>query len=58
MSNLEDVLILKEGPTGFLLRSNMKYQKIRIAKGIIKNNLNPRESAFVKANIPGYYLNR
>lgn len=52
----DDVLVLKQGSTGYLLRTKMKYSKIIIKKGRIQNRLTPRELAFVTANIPIKYL--
>lgn len=57
MTNTTEVLVLRQGATGYLLRKKMKYQKLHIKKGRVLNTLTSRELAFVKANIPSHLLN-
>ena len=52
MTGKDDVLKLKQGPTGYLLRISKKYVKINFDRnGKITNQLTPRQKCFVLANI-------
>lgn len=56
MENTKEVLIIRQGATGYLLRKKMKYQKLHIKKGRVLNTLSSRELCFVKAHIPSNIL--